>query len=211
MNPCPRARTLFREMSERGIGCYARPAKMPDGLKMRPATLDDLPGLAKLEEAIYSPEERDEISTHADRIRKFPGGSFVLTQGKEIVGHFFSEMWKVQDFHQAPEKLKVNQPIDMRHDGHGTLTYLISLGVHPKLQGQGAGRALMEQGLAAVRTNYGIKDETLVVTKSNAVALNLYAKSGFKPQGEWEGFYTDAPYKPVVLMSRRAGAESKPV
>ena len=48
----------------------------------------------------------------------------------------------------------------------------------------------------------GIADFTLEVRKSNAAAIHLYEKAGFRSEGIRPGFY-DKPKEDAVIMWRR--------
>lgn len=81
----------------------------------------------------------------------------------------------VTEFHSATMRNAVN---------------IVDIAVAPELQGQGIGRALMEQVEETALKNE-FDTVTLQVRKSNAKARGLYDSMGFRDMGEDKKYYRD--------------------
>lgn len=83
---------------------------------------------------------------------------------------------------------------------------LESIVVGPAMQRQGIGRALLEETLAWA-SSQGAESLLLEVRESNARAIGIYRKAGFRQSGIRPGYYA-APVEAAVVMERtvdRAG------
>jgi len=77
---------------------------------------------------------------------------------------------------------------------------LYSLAVDPRLQGHGAGAALLSAAEAAARRR-GARRLTLEVRADNAAAICLYEGRGYRFTGERSGYYADGA--PARRYARR--------
>jgi ribosomal-protein-alanine N-acetyltransferase len=83
--------------------------------------------------------------------------------------------------------------------------HLLNLTVHPDLQGQGLGGALL-QAVMDLGRERGLATLWLEVRQSNARAQSLYLRHGFSVVGRRRGYYPGvAQREDAVLMSRPLG------
>ncbi|HBS29022.1 MAG TPA: GNAT family N-acetyltransferase [Phycisphaerales bacterium] len=73
----------------------------------------------------------------------------------------------------------------LRHIGH------IGIGVHPRAQGVGLGRALMQAGIDWARSTGDIRRLDLAVLETNTRAIALYESLGFVREGLRRGYVRD--------------------
>ncbi len=111
------------------------------------------------EEAVAEPIER-----MAARLQSTPDGNFTL-------GAFDHELVGIVAFVRE-------QGAKMRHKGG-----IYSMYVARDAQGQGIGRALLEQALAEARQQPGLEQIMLTVVSTNGAARQLYESLGFKTYG----------------------------
>lgn len=78
--------------------------------------------------------------------------------------------------------------------------YIDKVAIHPALRRQGIAQALV-QYLIDYAMHHHAEFITLEVRQSNAPAIALYSKLGFKPVGIRKNFYTDL-HEDAVLMTR---------
>lgn len=152
------------------------------GLRVRPAGLDDLDAIARLEQDFF-PE--DQVSRRSFRY-------FMKKTWSPVIAAFI-------DGELAGYALAV-----VRRSGRSVRIY--SIAVDPRFGRRGVGSALLQacekfalaQGKAAL---------TLEVRYDNAPAIALYEKFGFRQFGEHEDYYSDGATalrceKPVVCEPR---------
>jgi ribosomal-protein-alanine N-acetyltransferase len=85
---------------------------------------------------------------------------------------------------------------------YGGVWHLMNIAVEPDLQGRGIGTALMEEMLQQA----GPDDPyTLEVRPSNATAISLYERFGFRPAGTRRRYYQDTG-EDALIMWRTADA-----
>jgi len=93
------------------------------------------------------------------------------------------------------------------HDIVGEIN-ITNIAVHPDFRRQGIADLLMESLLAEIKDRIENGDEivgiTLEVRKSNAPAIALYNKYGFKEEGIRKAYYSDG--EDAIIMWRRYGA-----
>lgn len=82
---------------------------------------------------------------------------------------------------------------------------LLNLAVTPERRRRGIGQALLEAGLAAVRSRGG-REVFLEVRASNAAAQALYLGHGFRPAGRRRGYYQRPSEDALVLHLALPGA-----
>jgi ribosomal-protein-alanine N-acetyltransferase len=88
--------------------------------------------------------------------------------------------------------------------------HINNLAVRPECRRGGVGRALVEHALDAAARE-GARRATLEVRRSNAPALRLYERLGFKAAGVRRGYYTNPLEDALILwldVVPRAGLET---
>lgn len=79
--------------------------------------------------------------------------------------------------------------------------WMLGIGVHPKYQSYGAGRALLEH-LKTIAPAYGIHKLSLRVMGTNTAAIAFYKKNGFIQEGHLKDeFYMDGTYSDDYLFA----------
>jgi ribosomal protein S18 acetylase RimI-like enzyme len=133
---------------------------------IRLARIDDLPGLARLEQDCF---QGDRLSRRQFRylIRKANAAVLVLEQAEALLGN------AVLLFSRAT-----------------SVARLYSLAVHPDHRGQGLGRRLM-QAIEVEAWRHQRAYLRLEVRQDNPVALQLYQSLGFRRLGEYPDYYDD--------------------
>lgn len=81
---------------------------------------------------------------------------------------------------------------------------LLTLATSPDARRKGYGRALLQEGLAAVRAA-GAQVCYLEVAAENAAAVALYQKFGFQQAGLRRGYYRATGHPPMDALVFRAG------
>ncbi len=108
-----------------------------------------------------------------------PGCLFLVAEGEEkVLGYAIG--WIV---------------IDELHIGN--------LAVHPQKRGEGIGKRLLT-ALISRGVKKGCKLATLELRKSNQIALNLYAKEGFRPVAVRRNYYR-RPKEDAIVMIKELG------
>lgn len=141
-------------------------------LEFRFMTLDDVDGVAELEQTSFTtPWPRDAfvneltINQHAKYV--------VVTAAGRIIA--YCGMWLLFD------------------EAHIT-----NVAVHPEYRGLKIGERLMRTMMHLARQLGGTK-MTLEVRPSNLIARNLYAKLGFEEQGRRKKYYTDNDEDAIIM------------
>ena len=139
----------------------------PQGIRIRRMAEADLPEVEKTDAASFNPLWQNPLET----IRKAFGQALYATVAENdqgIVGYQLST-------------------------GGGQRAHLARLAVHPSVQGQGAGRALLSD-LFRYITYAGISRLSVNTQSDNQASLNLYQRMGFLRTGEEYPVYTyDVP------------------
>lgn len=79
--------------------------------------------------------------------------------------------------------------------------WMLGIGVHPKYQSYGAGRALLEH-LKTIAPDHGIHKLSLRVMGTNTAAIAFYKKNGFIQEGHLKDeFYMDGIYSDDYLFA----------
>ena len=78
--------------------------------------------------------------------------------------------------------------------------HINNLAVHPEVRGQGLGRRLLREALAAAH-HMGIRRATLEVRRSNATALRLYERAGFTVAAVRPNYYSHPVEDALVLAA----------
>ncbi|MDR2295198.1 MAG: ribosomal protein S18-alanine N-acetyltransferase [Clostridiales Family XIII bacterium] len=77
--------------------------------------------------------------------------------------------------------------------------YITNVAVHPDFRGRGIGAAVLGALMDRTRRGDGIGDFTLEVRASNAAAIHLYEKAGFRAEGRRKNHYTE-PLEDAIIM-----------
>lgn len=143
---------------------------MIEGLRIEPATLDDLPALAELLYDLFSQEEdfvpdRDKQLRGLKLILEQPnrGRIFVLRNSTKIIG-------------------MINLLITISTAEGGFVLLLEDLIVHNEHRGQGYGTRLLEYAVDFARKKQFLRI-TLLTDKPNTPQKNFYLKNGFVESG----------------------------
>lgn len=141
-----------------------------EGLRIEPATLDDLPALAELLYDLFTQEEdfvpdRDKQLRGLKLILEQPnrGRIFVLRNSTKIIG-------------------MINLLITISTAEGGFVLLLEDLVVHNEHRGQGYGTRLLEYAIDFARKKQFLRI-TLLTDKPNTPQKNFYLKNGFVESG----------------------------
>jgi ribosomal-protein-alanine N-acetyltransferase len=128
----------------------------------------------------------------------------------EIEGQSFPNPWHESTFRGEIQHRPISFPLVIVH---GTLNRVIgyivfwvigeeaqvnNIAIHPDFRRMGIGERVLRRIIRQVGTS-GVKMITLEVRPSNAAALTLYRKLGFKMIGIRKGYYTTPPEDAFVL------------
>ncbi len=155
---------------------------------IRNVTCSDLEQVTALENACFPPAEAATREAFAYRIQTFPERFFVAEQNGEIVGLIngcaSSQMTITDDLFEP-----------QGHEPEGKSQMIFGLAVHPGLQRQGIGAALMEHMIAFCKKT---KMEQVILT-CKAEKLHYYAKFGFQDMGVSASTHGGAVWYDMVL------------
>ena len=84
--------------------------------------------------------------------------------------------------------------------------HVMNLAVAPESRAAGLGTALMQR-LFELTADDGTRGYTLEVRVSNAAAIRLYERLGFKPKGVRRNYYTDNREDALIMWKGPAGDE----
>jgi ribosomal-protein-alanine N-acetyltransferase len=138
-------------------------ARESSGIRIRKMTEADLPEVEKTDAASFEPLWQNPLETLR---RAFAQALYVTVAENEngIIGYQLST-------------------------GSNQRAHLARLAVHPKVQGKGAGRALLSD-LFTYLTYAGIPRLSVNTQSDNQVSLSLYQRMGFVRTGEQYPVYT---------------------
>ncbi len=143
---------------------------MIEGLRIEPATLDDLPALAELLYELFSQEEdfvpdRDKQFRGLKLILEQPnrGRIFVLRNSNKIIG-------------------MINLLITISTAEGGFVLLLEDLIIHGEHRGQGYGTRLLDYAIDFARKKQFLRI-TLLTDKPDSSQKNFYLKNGFVESG----------------------------
>jgi ribosomal-protein-alanine N-acetyltransferase len=134
----------------------------------------DIPAVQAIERDIFpSPWPRNAYAAELSQNRQ--AHYIVLRDGPELVG--YGGLWRV-----------------------GSESHITTIGVRGSSQSRGFGTALFA---ALLQRSYelGARWVTLEVRASNAPAIRLYERFGFKSIGRRRGYYTDSGEDAVIMWS----------
>jgi mycothiol synthase len=145
--------------------------KLPDGFSFRPFRAGDEGGLTKAQNAAFStqwgfsPNTVEQVAYSVNMSRSDTGGVALLMAGDEVVGYCWTQT--------AGEDTSI-------------VGSVLMVGVHPKYQGKGLGRAVLFFGMTSLLQR-GTQVVELTVDRENAAARELYTSVGFVKTGgqEW--------------------------
>ncbi|MEM0233178.1 MAG: ribosomal protein S18-alanine N-acetyltransferase [Candidatus Nezhaarchaeales archaeon] len=109
--------------------------------------------------------------------REFPEGFLVAEMNGYIVGYVMTRVDMGFDYYSSHKALT--------EKGH-----VISIAVLPHARQRGIGKALLSRAIEAVKRR-GVREVYLEVRVSNAPAINLYHKLGFKIMRRVARYYAD--------------------
>jgi ribosomal-protein-alanine N-acetyltransferase len=81
--------------------------------------------------------------------------------------------------------------------------HITNVAVHPDFRGRGFGSAVLEALMERTRRGEGLTDFTLEVRASNAAALRLYEKAGFREEGRRRGYYAEPSEDAIIMWLRK--------
>jgi ribosomal protein S18 acetylase RimI-like enzyme len=145
------------------LGRAPDPSGRHPELVIRDAVDDDVPAMRRILAAAFGEEENDEVLRRL--MREPQTRQLVVERGDVLVGC-------------------------LRLAGDLTATGVYGFAVSPELQGQGIGRAVLEQVCAELRSA-GVRDVTIEVEVDNDGALGLYTAVGFEPRATEDYFRVD--------------------
>jgi ribosomal protein S18 acetylase RimI-like enzyme len=131
------------------------PLPMPDRLRLRPATLADVPLMAQL----------DEICFHV------PAAFSIARLTEEIDHPDRKNAWLIELDGQGIGKIHLVN--------NGLENWIAGFGILPAHRRQGYGKIILSQTIARLKAQ-GIENITLEVETNNEQALTLYQQCGFK-------------------------------
>ncbi len=136
---------------------------MSDALRVRPATLDDIPRLAAIEDLSNGRDAAADIL--ASELTRSWARLFAGEMDREVVA--FLDGWLVAD------EFEVH--------------FVAS---HPSLRRQGSGAAVLDASLTAAAAE-GARTSVLEVRRGNVAAQGLYRSRGFEVVAERVAYYRD--------------------
>lgn len=143
-------------------------------ISIRPAQYSDLPDVAQIDFAAFSPygtEESAEI--FEKRLRTFPEGFVVAEQNETIVGYGTSEKWLVD---REPE---LDEDPSLTHHSDGRIFCITAMAVDLDYWRRGIGSLILE-ALLSIAKHHGCEKVVLETTH----AQGLYEKHGFSTVAE---------------------------
>ncbi|MBM3306800.1 MAG: ribosomal protein S18-alanine N-acetyltransferase [Candidatus Eisenbacteria bacterium] len=154
-----------------------------DPVTVRPMTADDLDAVCEIEQAVFAmPWSRQSFENEVSGDTR--SMSFVAEEGGRVEGYLVA--WHV---------------VDELHIGN--------LAVRPDRQGEGLGARLVAAALAAA-AGRGIRHAALEVRVSNARAIAVYERCGFRGVAIRRGYYEDNGEHALVMFREFGEAADGP-
>ena len=152
------------------------PGAIPPVVVIEPLRPEDLPAVSEIESLSF-PTPWTLASFHYE-MNENPYASLfgVRLEGGPIVG--FGCVWVVD------QELRIN-----------------NLAIHPRFRSRGLGGRLLHALLEFGR-DQGCVEATLEVRPTNATALRLYGRAGFRVIGRRRGYYSDTHEDALVMLLR---------
>ncbi|HSB90927.1 MAG TPA: ribosomal protein S18-alanine N-acetyltransferase [Anaerolineales bacterium] len=148
----------------------------PDGLRVRPMTLADVPDVAAIDRLSFSlpwPERSYRYELTENPAARLLVAEMPASPRLRVVGYV--GLWLLVD------------------EAH-----ISTIAVHPAERGRGIGETLLLAALD-LAARIGAELATLEVRASNAAAQNLYRKHGFEVVGSRPGYYKDNREDAVLM------------
>ena len=144
---------------------------VPPGFVFRPFRAGDEAGLTEAQNAAFStqwgfsPNTVEQVAYNVNMSRSDPGGIALLMAGEEVAGYCWTQT---------------------AGEAAGSVGSVLMIGVHPKYQGKGLGRAVLFCGMKSI-VQSGTSVVELTVDRDNTAARELYTSVGFVKTGgqEW--------------------------
>ncbi|MFJ3304059.1 GNAT family N-acetyltransferase [Streptomyces sp. NPDC086549] len=156
----------------------ARPLERPDRVgrqvRMRVATEQDLPRLARLDEQIFT---------------EFAYPFFALRQLMDVCG---DDLLVLDDGADLLGYVLAGTRPDRKR------SWILGLGVDARMRGLGLGRKLMEAALDLMRTE-GVVEAALTVDPENATALALYSSFGFVQVEDRKDYFGPGQHRLIMV------------
>jgi ribosomal-protein-alanine N-acetyltransferase len=161
-------------------------------VRLRPMTIDDLPGVMALEEELFAPDTWTE-AMYRDELSR-PDTRFYVVAEFHLEG---------EDDEEEP----VTDPVMVGYGGliaYDDEAHVATLGVTKALQGEGIGSLLLDALLAEADKRSPVV--LLEVRADNATAQRLYERRGFTEIGRRRGYYQPSGADAVVMRRKRVRA-----
>jgi len=171
---------------------------------IRPARLDDLPQIMKIEALCFDEGVRESAETYRRRIEVFSDGFLVLEASDGLSGFATSEIWPGGQS-LAPDAFALGHPIEDRFDPDGAVLYVSSLAVDPARRGEGYGPALFDALLESIPAKYPRVDRVLLLVAEDWFAARaIYERRGFSVIRRFEAFFGGgaAPAQAGIVMGK---------
>jgi ribosomal-protein-alanine N-acetyltransferase len=113
-----------------------------------------------------------------EHVTEYAKAFFVAEVDKRVVGYVMPRIeWGFSNLKQLPTLIR---------KGH-----IVSIAVLEEFRGKGIGTALMKRSVQSMKEEYGAEEVYLEVRISNAPAIHLYEKLGFKKVKVLRNYYVD--------------------
>jgi ribosomal-protein-alanine N-acetyltransferase len=154
----------------------SRPKTSPPEAVIQPLRPEDLPAVSEIESMSFPTPWT--LASFQYEMNENPYASLfgVRMAGGPIVG--FGCVWVVD------QELRIN-----------------NLAIHPRFRGRGLGGQLLD-ALLEFGASQGCVEATLEVRPTNAAALRVYGRVGFRVVGRRRGYYSDTHEDALVMMLR---------
>ena len=160
-------------------------------VRLRPMTVDDLPGVMVLEEELFAPDTWTE-AMYRDELSR-PDTRFYVVAEFHLEGD--------DDEATAAEPVMVGYGGLIAYDDEA---HVATLGVTKALQGEGVGSLLLDALLAEADKRSPVV--LLEVRAGNEAAHRLYERRGFTEIGRRRGYYQPSGADAVVMRRKRVRA-----
>jgi len=161
-------------------------------VRLRPMTIDDLPGVMVLEEELFAPDTWTE-AMYRDELSR-PDTRFYVVAEFHLEG-------------EDDEEAVATDPVMVGYGGliaYDDEAHVATLGVTKALQGEGVGSLLLDALLAEADKRSPVV--LLEVRADNEAAQRLYQRRGFTEIGRRRGYYQPSGADAVVMRRKRVRA-----
>ena len=161
-------------------------------VRLRPMTIDDLPGVMVLEEELFAPDTWTE-AMYRDELSR-PDTRFYVVAEFHLEG-------------EDDEEAVATEPVMVGYGGliaYDDEAHVATLGVTKALQGEGVGSLLLDALLAEADKRSPVV--LLEVRADNEQAQRLYQRRGFTEIGRRRGYYQPSGADAVVMRRKRVRA-----